>query len=142
MMTEQAPYRLHGSSVDRQFPRVTSVALALGLVGLNWLATQRAAAAMGYAPFLTGRLIAHIYQPLAWWWWAHRWPNSALRVANRVLVLAALWQSCEHEVIYPMLMLAAIAGVCGLFLMKPRHADLHGSASWADAAEMKRAGLL
>jgi len=142
MMTEQAPYRLHGSSVDRQFTRVTSVALAFGLVGLNWLATQRAAAAMGYAPFLTGRLIAHIYQPLAWWWWQHRWPQSAVRIGNHIVFLAPIWRVCDHEVIYPMLILGAMAGLWGLFLMKPRHADLHGSASWADAAEMKRAGLL
>jgi hypothetical protein len=142
MMIEQAPYRLDGSSADRQFTRVTSVALALGLVGLNWLATQRAAAAMRYAPFLPGRLIAHIYQPLAWWWWQHRWPQSAVRVGNQIVFLAPIWRVCDHEVIYPMLILGAMAGLCGLFLMKPRHTDLHGSASWADAAEMKRAGLL
>ena len=142
MMTEQAPYRLHGSSVDRQFTQVTSVALALGWVGLNWLATQRAAAAMGYAPFLTGRLIAHIYQPLAWWRWQHRWPQSAVRIGNHIVFLAPIWRVCDHEVIYPMLILGAMAGLWGLFLMKPRYADLHGSASWADAAEMKRAGLL
>ena len=142
MMTEQAPYRLHGSSGDRQFTRVTSVALAFGLVGLNWLATQRAAATMRYAAFLNGRIAAHVYQPFAWWWWQHRWPQSAVRVGNRILFLAPIWRVCDHEVIYPMLILGAMAGLWGLFLMKPRHADLHGSASWADAAEMKRAGLL
>jgi hypothetical protein len=141
-MTEQAPHRLQAQSVDRDFIRVASVALAAGLVTLNWLATQRAAATMCYAAFLNGRIAAHIYQPFAWWWWQHRWPQSALRIGNRILFLAPIWRACDHEVIYPMLILGAMAGLCGLFLMKPRHADLHGSASWADAAEMKRAGLL
>ena len=141
-MTEQAPHRLQGQSIGRDFIRVTSVALALGLLGLNWLATQRAVATMRYAAFLNGRVVAHIYQPFAWWWWQHRWPQGALGVGNRVLFLAPLWRTCDNEVIYPMLILGAIAGLCGLFLMKPRQADLHGSATWADAAEMKRAGLL
>jgi hypothetical protein len=141
-MTEQAPHRLQAQSVDRDFIRVASVALAAGLVTLNWLATQRAAAAMRYAAFLNGRIEAHIYQPFAWWWWQHRWPQSTLRIGNRILFLAPIWRACDHEVIYPMLILGAIAGLCGVFLMKPRRADLHGSATWADAAEMKRAGLL
>ena len=141
-MTEQAPHRLQAQSVERDFIRVASVALASGLITLNWLATQRVAATMRYAAFLNGRIAAHIYQPFAWWWWQHRWPQSAVRVGNRILFLAPIWRVCDHEVIYPMLILGAMAGLWGLFLMKPRHADLHGSASWADAAEMKRAGLL
>jgi hypothetical protein len=142
-MTEQAPHRLQAqSSVDRDFIRVATVALAAGLLALNWLATQRAAATMRYAAFLNGRIAAHIYQPFAWWWWQHRWPQGALRVGNRILFLAPIWRACDHEVIYPMLILGAIAALCGVFLMKPRRADLHGSATWADAAEMKRAGLL
>lgn len=141
-MTEQTPHRLQGQSVGHDFIRVASVALAVGLVALNWLATQRAAATMRYAAFLTGRIAAHIYQPFAWWWWHHSWPQGALRIGNRILFLAPLWRTCDQEVIYPMLILGAIAGLCGVFLMKPRQADLHGSATWADAAEMKRAGLL
>jgi hypothetical protein len=141
-MTEQAPHRLQAQSVDRDFLRVASVALAAGLVTLNWLATQRAAATMRYAAFLNGRIAAHIYQPFAWWWWQHRWPQSALRIGNRILFLAPIWRACDHEVIYPTLILGAIAALCSVFLMKPRRADLHGSATWADAAEMKRAGLL
>jgi hypothetical protein len=141
-MTEQAPHRLEGQSVARDFIRVASVALALGLVGLNWLATQRVAATMHYAAFLNGRIAAHIYQPFAWWWWQHRWPQGALRIGNRILFLTPLWRACDHHVIYPMLILGAMAGLCGVLLMKPRRADLHGSATWADAAEMKRAGLL
>jgi hypothetical protein len=141
-MREQAPHRLQAQSVDRDLIRVASVALAAGLLALNWLATQRAAATMRYAAFLNGRIAAHIYQPFAWWWWWHRWPQSALRIGNRILFLAPIWRACDHEVIYPMLILGAIAALCGVFLMKPRQADLHGSATWADAADMKRAGLL
>jgi hypothetical protein len=121
---------------------MASVTLAAALVALNWLATQRAAVALQYAAFLNGRIAAHLYQPFAWWCWQHSWPQGALRIGNRILFLAPLWSTCDHEVIYPMLILGAIAGLCGVVLMKPRRADLHGSATWADAAEMKRAGLL
>jgi hypothetical protein len=98
---------------------------------------------MGYPPFLDGRIIAHIYQPLGWLWWEHKWPENGLRIGNRIVWLAPIWRSCERLVIYPMLVLGGVAALCALFLMKPRQAaDLHGSATWADAAEIEKAGLL
>src|SRR5262249_29610533 len=136
-MTEQAPHRLQAQSVDRDFIRVASVTLAASLVTLNWRATQRAAAARRHAGFLNARIASHSHQQCGWWWWQHSWPQGALRIGNRILFLAPIWRACDHEVIYPMLILGAIAGLSGVFLMKPRRADLHGSATWADAVEMK-----
>jgi len=142
-MNEQAPYRLQREPAARKFMRLASEALALGLVGFNWLATQRAAAALHYPRFLNGRLAAHVYQPFAWWWWQHRWPQSALQIGQHVILLAPMWRACERQVIYPMLALGLAAGLYGEALMTHRPlADLHGSATWADLAEMKRAGLL
>ncbi len=142
-MTEQAPYRLQRKPAGRKFMCLASEALAVCLVGFNWLATQRAAAALHYPGSLNGRMAAHIYQPFAWWWWQYRWPQSALQIGRHVILLAPMWRACEHQVIYPMLALGLAAGLCGAALMTRRPpADLHGSATWADKAEMKRAGLL
>jgi hypothetical protein len=143
MIIEQTPYRQRRQSPERNFLRATSKLAVLGFVAFNWLATQRAAAVMDYAPFLGGRLIAHIYQPFAWLWWQHRWSNNALRLGTHIVFLAPVWRSCEHVVIYPMLVLSGIAGLCAFFLMTPQQAaDLHGSAAWANNQEIIKAGLL
>jgi hypothetical protein len=142
-MTEQTPYRLQRESREHKFIRLISDVLGVSLLAFNWLATQWAAANLFYAGFLNGRILGHIYQPLSWLWWQSRWPRNALRVGNRVVYFAPLWRACEHLVLYPLLILGAIAAVCGLFVLRVHApADLHGSASWADAAEIKKAGLL
>lgn len=142
-MTEQRPYQLERRSREQQFIRTGTEILAVGFGGLNWLATQYAAAMMRHAPYLSGRIIAHVYQPFAWFWWQHRWANNALRIGNHIVLLAPMWRFCEHLVLYPMLVLGAIGSVCALFLMSPRQAaDLHGSASWATTPEIQKAGLL
>jgi hypothetical protein len=129
-MREQNPYRQQGQTTNRRFLRLASEILAVGFVASNWIATQRAAAIMHYSWFLSGRLIGHVYQPFGWYWWAHRWP-------------APIWRSCEHVVIYSMLVLGGLAAVSALFVITPQSAaDLHGSARWADAAEINKAGLL
>lgn len=132
-MIEQTPYRLERQSGNRRFLRLASEVLAVGFVASNWVATQHAAAMMRFAPVLGGRLIGHLYQPFGWYWWAHQWPGA----------LTPISRSCAHIVIYSMLVLGVLAGVCAVFVMSPRQAaDLHGSARWADAAEIKKAGLL
>jgi hypothetical protein len=141
-MTEQAPYRLNGRSSQQLFLRRASEGLVLGLVAINSLATQCAASALHYPPFLTGRIAGHLYQPFAWAWWQYRWPHSALQVGTRVVLLGPLWTACEHLVLYALLGLGALAGIASLFFMQPRAAaDLHGSATWADAKEITKAGL-
>lgn len=142
-MTEQAPHRLERQSANRKFIRLASEVLALWFVAVNWLVTQRAAAVLRYTPFLSGRVIGHLYQPFGWYWWQHKWPDNAIRIGNRIILLAPMWRSCEHLVIYSMAVLGALTGVCALFLMGPRQAaDLHGSATWADESEIRKANLL
>jgi hypothetical protein len=142
-MTESTPYRQQRETKDRRFLRIGSEVLGVGLVVFNCFATQYAAAEMHYASFLSGRMIAHLYQPFAWWWWQHYWPHNALRIGNRVIFLAPMWKVCEHLVIYPLLVLGVVGGLIGVLLnQRQAPADLHGSASWADAAEIKKASLL
>jgi type IV secretory pathway TraG/TraD family ATPase VirD4 len=142
-MNEQSPHRLERHSPGHKLIRLATEVLAVAFVIFNWLATQRAAVVMHYGAFLSGRMVAHVYQPFGWLWWQHSWPNGAVRLGTHIVFLAALWRSCEHLVLYPMLVLGGIAGLCGLFLIQQSHpADLHGSATWATTKEIKEAGLL
>ena len=142
-MTEQTPYRLQRRTSLRNFVRWASEALGICFVGFNWLVTQHAAAAMHYPAFLNGRIVGHLYQPLAWWWWQSHWPYSALRIGHRIILLQPMWRACERQVVFPMVALGAIAALYAALLAKQRTpADLHGSATWASAQEIKRAGLL
>lgn len=141
-MTEQAPYRQRGQD-GRKCLRIASEVLFVAMIALNWLATQYAATTMLYAPFLNGRIVAHVYQPFAWFWWQHYWPNNGLRIGNHIIWLAPMWRFCEHLAMYPMLALGGIALVTAVVLMQPHQAaDLHGSASWASTEEIEQAGLL
>jgi hypothetical protein len=142
-MIEQTPYRQQRETKGRKFLRIESEVLTVGLMVFNWFATQWAARVMYYPVFLDGRIVAHVYQPFAWFWWQHRWPHNTLRIGNRLVYLAPIWRTCEHTVIYPMLLVGGIAALCSLFLVQQRQpADLHGSATWASAAEIIEAGLL
>jgi hypothetical protein len=142
-MSEASPHRLKQRSLGRSVARVATEVLAVGLVALDWLATQRAAAAMNYAPFLSGRIVAHVYQPFAWLWWEHRWANSGLRYGSHMVSLALLWRSCEHLVLYPIVVLGGVAALAILFSKESEPpADLHGSAGWADERQIKKGGLL
>jgi hypothetical protein len=142
-MTESTPYRQQSDSRGHKFLRIGSEVTAAGLVAVNWFATQLAARTMYYPVFLDGRIVAHIYQPFAWFWWQHRWPQNALRIGNRLVYLAPLWRTCEHTVLCSMLVLGGVGALCSLFLVpRRRTADLHGSAAWAGTTEIVEAKLL
>lgn len=143
-MTEQTPYRLRHDSAGRSFLRYGSIGLAIAAVALNWWATQIVAAHLSFAPYLNGRIVGHLYQPFAWWWWQHRWPSGfVVPVGHFGVPIEATWKGCEHLVIYPLLALGVVGGLIGVLLNEQQAPpDLHGSASWADAAEIKKAGLL
>jgi hypothetical protein len=143
-MTEQTPYRLRRDTAGRRFLRYGSIALAISAVTLNWWVTQSVAAGFGFAPYLSGRMVGHLYQPFAWWWWQHRWPSGFMvPVGDFGVPIEMIWKRCEHLVIYPLFALGVVGGLIGVLLNhKQTPADLHGSASWADAAEIKKAGLL
>jgi hypothetical protein len=63
-MIEQAPHR-PGPTPYRRFLKIAIDTLVILLVVLNWIATQVIAAALHYPSFFMGRIIGHIYQPLA-----------------------------------------------------------------------------
>src|SRR5262245_7909549 len=143
-MTEQTPYRLRRDTAGRSFLRYGSLALAICAVALNWWATQRAAAILGFPSNLNGRMVGHAYQPFAWWWWQHRWPSGfVVPVGDSGVPSESIWKACERVVIYPLLILGVIGGLIGAVLNRQQPpADLHGSASWANTSEIEKAELL
>jgi len=141
-MIEHAPHRTRAIP-HRRFFKAGMDALVALLVALNWVATQIIAAALHYPAFFMGRIAGHIYQPFAWLWWQHHWPHSALRLSHQIIPLERAWSLCDRIVFYPTVALVVIGGLMSALLMKwSGPADLHGSAAWADSAEVKRTGLL
>ena len=140
-MIEQAPHRIQRESSQRKFWRLATDGLVVIEVALNWLATQLAAKVMHYPAALMGGIIGRVYQPLAWWWWRYHWPEGAVHIGQHVILMQPLWRICEGLIIYPVLVLGVIAGLIALLLTQPQQEDLHGSAQWADANEIKRIKL-
>jgi hypothetical protein len=143
-MTKQNPHRVERNSSVQKFLRYGSIVLAIAAVTLNWWATQRVAALLGFPLNLNGRIVGHLYQPFAWFWWQHRWPNGFMvPIGDFGIPIETIWKSCERVVIYPLLAVGVTGGLIGVLLsQKEARADLHGSATWADTAEIKKAGLL
>jgi hypothetical protein len=143
MMIEQAPHRQQRESPHKRFLRIGIDALVMILVGLNWLATQLVAQALHYPPFFMGRIVGRLYQPFAWWWWQHYWPHNAVRIGRDVIPLERAWSLCDRIVFYPTIVLVVVGAlISGLLLRARGPADLHGSATWANHAEVRRTGLL
>jgi hypothetical protein len=141
-MTEQAPHRMQRLTPRQRFLRIGVDILVVVLVLLNWFATQLIAALLRYAPFLMGRLVGHVYQPFAWWWWWHHWPRGTVQIGHNLISLERVWRLCERIIFYPTGALLVVGGLAAVVLSKwGTPADLHGSASWADSAEVKRTGL-
>jgi hypothetical protein len=142
-MIEQAPHRMERESPHKRFLRIGIDALVVLLVALNWIATQLVALALHYPSFFMGHLFWHVYQPFAWWWWQYHWPHAAVRIGQHIIPLEKAWTLCHHIVFYPAIALVVIGGILSGLLMKWRGpADLHGSASWGDGADARKAGLL
>jgi|SRR5690242_3348296 hypothetical protein len=141
-MIEQAPHRI-GPTPYRRFLKIAMDTLVILLVVLNWIATQTIAAALHYPPFFMGRIAGHVYQPLAWWWWQYHWPRNAVRIGHQVIPLERAWAFGNHLVFYPVIALVVVGGMLsGLFLKWGGPADLHGSASFGETDDLKKAGLI
>lgn len=142
-MIEQAPHRLQRETPQKRFLRIGINALVVAMVALNWIATQLIAAALRYPPFLMGRIVGPLYQPFAWWIWQYHWPHASVRVGHVIMPLAAAWTLCNHIVFYPLIALMVCGGiVSGLLLKRPGPADLHGSANFGRAEDLKKAKLI
>jgi hypothetical protein len=141
-MIEQAPHRMGRETPHRRFLRIGIDALVAALVLLNWVATQLVAAALSYPPFFMGRIVGRIYQPFAWWW-QYYWPHNSVQIGHSIIPLDRAWSLCDRIVFYPAFAIVIVLGIISGLLLKSRGpADLHGSASWGDATEAKKVGLL
>jgi hypothetical protein len=138
-----APHRMQSETPGRKFLRLGIDALVIVLVAVNWLATQLIAAGLHYPPFFMGRIVGHVYQPFAWWWWQYHWPHEAIRIGRQIIPLDRAWQAGDHIVFYPVIALVVGGAVISGLLHKTRGpADLHGSAEWGNELEARKAKLL
>jgi len=144
-VAEQRPYRLSGTAADTRLSQIKIVVLlSLGavFVVVNWMTTQHAARLFGYSPALGQPWcdfppVGSLYHPWNWMVWWLRWHSDP--------TLAPLWELCVHEAVYPMVTLTAIA--MGAIAVARRGwfqnpSDLHGSARWANARDLRAAGLV
>lgn len=143
MMIEQTPHHIGSESAHRRFLRIGVDGLVVVLTLLNWIATQLVAAALHYPAFFMGRIIGHLYQPFAWWWWQYHWPHGAVRIGHSVIPLTRAWSLCDRIVFYPIIGLVILGAIISGLLLKSRGAaDVHGSASWGDGATAREAEVL
>jgi type IV secretion system protein VirD4 len=143
-MAEQRPYRFPGFSVDLRLARTKRLAgfsLIGAFIAINWVTTQHAANVLRHAPWLGHPLFhfngAAFYAPWSWivWWTRWYWAPQ----------LEPLWKECAREALYPM---AVVTAVCCAAIAMVRHgwfanvSDLHGSARWATASDLRAARLI
>src|SRR5579864_1246577 len=143
-MAEQRPYRVPGFSTDARLARAKRLAL-LSLVGafaaINWVTTQHVASVLSDASWLGHPLFrvkgGAIYAPWSWivWWTRWYWAPQ----------LEPLWRRSAREALYPM---SVVTAVCCAAIAMVRHgwfanvSDLHGSARWATARDLRAARLI
>ncbi len=118
----------------------------LGLLALpvvSFLVTQSIADHFQYHPDLGEPLIrvglAAIYQPFAWLWWIYQFAGSSDPAVSRPVLYYGAGAIAAST---------AVVVICGLTNMRRTRnlsnnlEDLHGSARWADAADIRSRGLL
>ena len=142
-MAELRPYRPPCSSSPdlHRIKMLAGCGIALAFLATNLVATQHAAALLGYSPYLGSKfvtlpLIVRLYAPWEWLVWAATWHSTPQ--------LWPVWQTCLRTAIYPMALIVPI-GIAAVAFTRGdgfgRRADLHGSARWATTRDLRRAGL-
>jgi len=140
MAATSLPYRPPGNPADRGLTKI--IAASAGLIAFLslWVATQRAAAMLGYAaplgePLTNLPLIGPLYVPWAILLWAWKWRNAA--------EASAVFANAMRLFEYPSIAAALLAmGAARLVRgISPRIHDLHGSAHWPTVREVKATGL-
>ena len=103
-------------------------------VAVGGLATQHVAAAYGYPDALGGTVVGRLYPPWKFitWWFAYQ-PNPPSVIDQAFWIALAAYGGLT-------LMLSAVL-VLGGRRSRP-HKDLHGTAHWASADEIRASGLL
>ena len=139
-----AEYRAYRNSADTgrkqkflSFKRQVVVAFLAYLVAANWYVTQTTAAIVHYQAALKAASgsFYRIYPPWAWLIW---WQKYGSRAHDFFLARDKL----ALYLIAPGAALAAIAIIIARHIMSDEAPDLHGSARWANSAEIQQTGFL
>lgn len=143
-MAEHRPYRPpHAASADlHRVKTLAAIAIGFAFLATNSVATQHAAATLGYSPYLGFGFVqipglGRLYTPWEWMIWAVTW--------HAIPELWPVWVACLRTAVYPMALIApagTVAIACTRGGAFGNRADLHGSARWATSRDLKRAGLL
>lgn len=139
-MAEYRPYRVanvHANARLTQVKLISVAGFATTALFINWWVTQHAARLFGYAQALGPTLPGGIYAPWEWIAWWIRW--------HGVERLQPVWELCAREAALPLLVAAALAaGAINLarWWLRDATPDLHGSARWINAREVRASGFL
>ena len=139
-MAEYRPYRVANRGAKARLTQVKLISVssfATAALLINWWVTQHAARLFGYAPALGPALPGGFYAPWEWVAWWTRW--------HGVERLAPLWELCAREAALPLLAAGALAaGAINLarWWLRDTTPDLHGSARWMTAREVRASGFL
>lgn len=139
-MAEYRPYRVTNQRAQARLTQVKLVSVSsfvvLALL-INWWVTQHAARIFGYSRALGPALPGGIYAPWEWIAWWARW--------REVERLRPVWELCAREAAPPLLAAGALAaGAINLarWWLRDTTPDLHGSARWMTACEVRASGFL
>ena len=139
-MAEYRPYRIVNGAAQARLTQVKLISVgsfAVAALLINWWVTQCAAGVFGYAPALGPALLGRLYAPWEWIAWWARW--------HGVERLQPVWESCAREAALQLLVAAALAaGAINLarWWLRDTTPDLHGSARWANAQEVRTSRFL
>jgi hypothetical protein len=139
-MAEYRPYRVANRSAKArlaQMKLISVASFATAALFINWWVTEHTARLFRYAPALGPSLIGGLYAPWEWIVWWTRW--------HEVERLQPLWELCAREAALPLLVAAALAAGAINFArwwLRDSTPDLHGSARWANAQEVRASGFL
>jgi type IV secretion system protein VirD4 len=140
-MAEYRPYRMVDEAARWQLHRfklvIFTAFVALSLL-INWFITERVAQLLGRGPGLGATLMFGLHDPWDWALWWYRWRDAE--------DLQLLWNSCLHTAAYGMAIIGGATGVAliigRMWIMRKEVPDLHGSARWANTADVVAAGFL
>jgi type IV secretion system protein VirD4 len=139
-MAEYRPYRVANRAANARLTQVKLISVAgfaTTALFINWWVTQHAARLFGYAHALGPTLPGGLYAPWEWIVWWIRWHGAQQ--------LQPVWNLCAREAALPLLVDAALAtGAINIarWWLRDTTPDLHGSARWANAQEVRTSGFL
>lgn len=131
------PYNPIGAQAQKQSGPSISLLLifiAMGVVGALVAATQYVAHQYAYSPQLGAPIYAPLYAPWDFITWSFAWGDQDRDLFNQAYMIAAT-------------VLVGVFAFYALIVVVSRrravaHESLHGTAKWADKAEVIEAGLL